>query len=102
MKDIHRALKEFKKEFPAVYEGHQGLGKTIHEQSGPLPEKIRWLIKIAVSGATGHALSLETHILKGKESGLSNDEIKHALLLLIQTVGFPTFMEAYSVFKRMR
>ena len=39
MKEIHRALKEFKKEFPAVYEGHEGLGKTIHEQSGPLPRK---------------------------------------------------------------
>jgi len=102
MKEIHRALKEFKKEFPAVYEGHEALGKMIHDESGPLPEKIRWLIKIAVSGASGHALSLETHILKGKESGLSNGEIKHALLLLIQTTGFPTFMEAYSIFKRLR
>ena len=102
MKEIHKALKEFKKEFASVYEGHEALGKMIHEQSGPLPEKIRWLIKIAVSGASGHALSLETHILKGKKSGLTNDEIKHALLLLIQITGFPTFMEAYSVFKRVR
>jgi len=102
MKEIHGVLKEFKKDFPAVYEGHEGLGKVIHEQSGPLSEKIRWLIKIAVSGASAHALSLETHILKGKESGLTDDEIKHALLLLIQTAGFPTFMEAYSVFKKVR
>jgi len=102
MKEIHKPFKEFKKEFPAIYEGHEALGKIIHEQSGPLPEKIRWLIKIAVSGSSGHVLSLETHILKGKESGLTNDEIKHALLLLIPTTGFPTFMEAYSVFKRMR
>ena len=102
MKEIHEPFKEFKKEFPAVYKGHEALGKMIHEQSGPLPEKTRWLIKIAVSGASGHPLSLETHILKGKESGLTDDEIKHALLLLIQTAGFPTFMEAYSVYKRMR
>ena len=102
MKAIHRAFKEFKKEFPAIYKGHEALGRMIHEESGPLPEKIRWLIKIAVSGASGHALSLETHILKGRESGLTNAEIKHALLLLIQTTGFPTFMEAYSVFKRIR
>jgi hypothetical protein len=66
MKEIHKPFKEFKKEFPAVYSGHEALGEIIHEQSGPLPEKIRWLIKIAVSGASGHALSLETHILKGK------------------------------------
>ncbi len=102
MKEIHKIFKKFKKEFPALYKGHEALGKLIHGQSGPLPEKTRWLIKIAVSGASGHALSLETHILKGKESGLTNAEIKHALLLLIQTTGFPTFMEAYSVFKKMR
>jgi len=102
MKEIHKPFKDFKKEFPAVYKGHEALGSMIHEESGPLPEKIRWLVKIAASGATGHALSLETHILKGKESGLTDDEIKHALLLLIQTTGFPTFMEAYSVFKSIR
>ena len=102
MKEIHKIFKEFKKEFPTVYEGHEALGKMIHEESGPLPEKVRWLIKIAVSGASGHTLSLETHILKGKESGLTNDEIKHALLLIIQTTGFPSFMEAYSVFKKIR
>mgnify|MGYP000113342490 CR=1 FL=1 len=101
MKDIHKPFTTFKKEFPLVYKGHEGLGKVIHEQSGPLPEKIRWLIKIAISGASGHALSLETHILKGKRSGLTDEEIKHALLMLIQTTGFPTFMEAYSVFKKM-
>jgi len=32
----------------------------------------------------------------------TDEEIKHALLLLIQTTGFPTFMEAYSVFKEMK
>ena len=101
MKEIHKIFKEFKKEFPDIYKGHEELGKIIHEESGPLSEKIRWLIKIAVSGASGHVLSLETHILKGKACGLTNDEIKHALLLIIQTTGFPTFMEAYSVFKRI-
>ena len=27
MKEIHRVLMEFKKEFPAIYEGHEGLGR---------------------------------------------------------------------------
>jgi AhpD family alkylhydroperoxidase len=78
------------------------LGREIHENSGPLPEKIRWLIKIAASGASQHTIALETHIMKARNAGVTDDEIKHALLLLIQTAGFPTFMEAYSVFKKMR
>ena len=102
MKAIHKIFTTFKKEFPRVYSGHEALGKEIHENSGPLPEKIRWLIKIAVSGASQHPIALETHIMKAKDAGVTDEEIMHALLLLIQTTGFPTFMEAYSVFKKMR
>jgi 4-carboxymuconolactone decarboxylase len=102
MKDIHDAFKKFKKEFPAVYKAHEALGKQIHEKSGPLSEKTRWLMKVAISGAGNHKIALETHIVKAREAGATDDEIMHTLLLIIQTTGFPTFMEAYSVFKEMR
>ncbi len=102
MKDLHDIFTEFKKDFPKVYSGHEALGKEIHEKSGPLDEKVRWLLKIAISGASRHFLSLETHITKAREAGVTDDEIRHALLMLTQTAGFPTFMEAYSVFKRMK
>jgi len=101
MKEMHEAYKMFKKEFPYIDEAYEALGKEIHEKAGPLPEKCRWLIKVAVSGASGHSLALETHIVRAREAGATDAEIKHALLLIIQTTGFPTFMEAYSVFKNM-
>jgi len=101
MKEIHEAFKKFKKEFPSIHEAHEALGKEIHEKAGPLPEKYRWLIKIAVSGASCHRLALETHIAKAKEVGATDAEIVHTLLLIMQTTGFPAFMEAYSVFKNM-
>lgn len=102
MKDFHETFTRFKEDFPKVYADHEALGKEIHEKSGPLPEKVRWLIKIGISGASHHLIALETHILKAMEAGVTKEEIKHALLLLIQTSGFPTFMEAYSVFKKMK
>jgi 4-carboxymuconolactone decarboxylase len=102
MKDLHDIFSEFKKDFPKVYSEHEALGKEIHEKSGPLAEKVRWLIKIAISGASHHFLSLETHITKARKAGATEEEIKHALLMLIQTAGFPTFMEAYSIFKKMQ
>jgi alkylhydroperoxidase/carboxymuconolactone decarboxylase family protein YurZ len=102
MRDVHEAFTRFKAEFPKVYADYEALGKEIHEKSGPLPEKVRWLLKIAISGASGHKKALETHIYKGRESGLTDDEIGYALLLLIQTKGFPTFMRAYEVFRNMK
>jgi 4-carboxymuconolactone decarboxylase len=102
MDDLHEMFTVFKKDFPEIYEGHEALGKTIHERGGPLPEKVRWLIKVAASGASRHSLALETHIAKARMAGATDAEIKHALLLLIQTVGFPTFMEAYSTYKEVK
>jgi hypothetical protein len=45
MKDLHKIFTIFKEEFPEVHSRHESLGKEIHEEAGPLPEKIRWLKK---------------------------------------------------------
>ena len=101
MDDLHPLFTSFKADFPELNEMHEEMGKHIHEQSGPLSPKIRWLIKVAISGASGHHLALETHIAKAREAGATTKEIQHALLLLIPTTGFPAFMEAYEVAKRV-
>lgn len=101
MKDIHELYTNFKEEFPQVNLKYEELGRVIHEESGPVDRKERWLIKIAISGASGHMRALETHIRKADEAGAGRDEIKQTLLLLISTVGFPAFMEAYSVYKQV-
>jgi AhpD family alkylhydroperoxidase len=97
MEDFHAIFSQFKDEFPKIHEIHETLGKEIHENSGPLDAKTCWLLKIAISASCGHKRALDTHIRKAREAGVSDEEIKHALLLLITTAGFPTFMKAYSV-----
>lgn len=99
MEDIHENFTRFKDEFPEVYARHEALGKEIHENAGPLEEKSRWLIKIVISAACNHKRALATHIQKARTAGVSDDEIKHALLLLIPTAGFPVFMKSFSVLK---
>jgi alkylhydroperoxidase/carboxymuconolactone decarboxylase family protein YurZ len=102
MEDVHKIFSEFKKEFPEIHEKHEALGKEVHEKGGPLPEKSRWLIKIAISAACNHKRALETHLHKAREAGVNEDEITHALLLLIPTAGFPAFMKSYAVFKSIK
>jgi AhpD family alkylhydroperoxidase len=99
MEDFHAIFCQFKEEFPKVYAMHEGLGKEIHEHSGPLDEKTRWMIKIAVSASCNHKRALDTHIRKAKSAGVTDEQIKQTLLLLISTTGFPAFMKAYSVYK---
>ncbi len=81
---------------------HEVPGKEIHERGGILFVQFRWLVNIAISGASGYRIALENHIMKAREAGTSEDEILHILPLLIQTTGFPIFVEAYTVFENMR
>jgi len=101
MEDIHENFTRFKDEFPEIHARHEALGREIHEKIGPLPESSRWLIKISISAACSHRRALATHIKKARAAGVTDGEIKHALLLLIPTAGFPVFMKAYSVLSKM-
>ena len=67
MKDLHKMFTDFKSDFPQIDADYETLGKEIHEKSGPLSEKSRWLIKIAISGASRHHTALEAHIAKARE-----------------------------------
>jgi 4-carboxymuconolactone decarboxylase len=102
MEDIHKIFSQFKEEFPGIHARQEALGKEVHEKGGPLDEKSRWLIKMAISGACNHKRALETHIRKARAAGINEDEIKHTLLLLIPTAGFPAFMKSYAVLKSIK
>jgi alkylhydroperoxidase/carboxymuconolactone decarboxylase family protein YurZ len=39
---------------------------------------------------------VHSHVLRAKEAGATPAEIRHALLLLTSTVGFPTVAAAFS------
>ena len=102
MEDTHKIFSQFKEESPAIHQKHEDLGKEVHQKGGPLSEKSRSLLKIAISAACNHKRALETHIRKAREAGIDEKEIKHALLLLIPTAGFPAFMKSYTVLKGIK
>jgi 4-carboxymuconolactone decarboxylase len=101
MEDVHEILTVFKAECPGLYEGIEASGRALHLQGGPLDERVRALLKVAISAASHHLRALETHVVAAREAGVDEPEILHALLMVIPTCGFPTFMEAYSTYKLM-
>jgi 4-carboxymuconolactone decarboxylase len=99
MKEFYPLFAEFNREFPEIAEKNEALGEYVHQNGGPLEDKTRWLVKLGISAATHHQNAVGTHIAKARDAGASDEEIMHALLLVIPTCGFPTFMEAYRVYK---
>lgn len=99
MQEVPKPYAQFKARFPQILEKNEELGTFIHEYGGPLDEKTRWLVKLGISAAGRHQTGVVTHAKRAREAGASEEEIVHALLLVIPTCGFPTFMEAYNTFK---
>ena len=99
MKEVPGLYAEFRARFPEIIEKNEELGRLVHEQGDPLDDKIRSLVKIGIAAASLNLTSVNTQVARAREAGASEEEIMHALLLVIPTCGFPTFMQAYREYK---
>jgi 4-carboxymuconolactone decarboxylase len=95
MRDVPKPYAKFGAQFPEILAKNEELGTYIHENGGPLDEKTRWLVKLGISAAARHQTGVATHTKRARQAGATEAEILHALMLVIPTCGFPTFMEAY-------
>ena len=93
MNEIQKNFKYFTDNHGDIYESYRSYGKAIDEDGGPLEEKTRRLIKVAVSATIQNEYSLTTHIKKALKAGCSLEEIEHTILLVAPTVGFPAMMK---------
>lgn len=98
---IEKNLDYMKENHKEIYEAYKNYGRLVHEKGGPLDEKTRWLIKVALSTDCKNEFSLRTHILKALKSGCTKEEIEHVILLVGPTAGFPTMMRGLLVLREV-
>ena len=84
-------MKRYKKVIKAV----DGLGKAT-KAAGPLNKKTSELIQLAAAAAIRSEGSVHSHTRRALEAGAKPDEIRHAIVLLTNTIGFPTVSAALS------
>ena len=82
---------DFLKKYPEVGKQYEKMGDVVHQQ-GPLNERERALVKLAISGSHLFHSALKSHIRKAIAVGVTRDEIEHVALLMLPTIGFPTMM----------
>lgn len=101
MKDKNENFKYFREKHSDIFEAYEKFGQVLHEKGGPIDEKTRWLIKVAISAASQYEYALQTHIEKALAGGCTEEEIEHAILLVAPTAGFPKAMNALMIFREM-
>lgn len=83
----------FQKKNAAAWNAFEELSKQCHE-GGPLDEKTRRLVKIALAIGAGLEGGTHSAVRHAKESGVSQEEMEHVALLAVTTLGYPAAMRA--------
>ena len=88
-------VEKLKVSYPEVWKAFNDLGERCHE-AGPLEEKSRRLIKIALSVGAGLEGGTHSAVRNALQAGITADEIRHTAVLAITTLGFPAATRAYT------
>ena len=94
MTKLPARYRTFKKQHAKVWKAYDKLGATAGE-SGPLDLKTRELIKLGMAGALRAESAVKSHTHRALEAGATPDEINHALIVGVNTIGFPSMMTAW-------
>ena len=78
----------FSGRFPAVKDAFDALGVAEHE-AGPLGDRERRLVKLGIAVGAKSEGAVRSHVRKLLGIGASEEEILHAIVLALTTVGFP-------------
>ena len=92
-KELPEPVEKLKHTYPNVWAAFTQLGTRCHE-AGPLDEKTRRLIKIALAIGAGLEGGTHSAVRNALAAGVSAEEIKHAAVLGVTTIGFPSTVRA--------
>jgi 4-carboxymuconolactone decarboxylase len=95
MSNLPKSYRQFKKDHARLWRAYDKLGAAAAE-SGPLDAKTRELIKLGMAAAQRSESAVKSHAHRALEEGASVDEVIHAVLLGVTTIGFPAMMTALS------
>lgn len=91
--EVPKPFRLFTETYPDVAEYYERMGHAVHAW-GPLDEKTRALVKLAISVGARLEGGVHSQTRKAREAGVEPDEIRHAVLLSLPTVGLPSMMAA--------
>jgi alkylhydroperoxidase/carboxymuconolactone decarboxylase family protein YurZ len=86
--ELPSSISSFEKKHPAVWEAFARLGEACHE-TGPLDEKSRRLVKLALAVAFRHEGAVHSATRNALKCGVTREELEHAVILAITTIGWP-------------
>lgn len=92
-KELPKPVEEFRTEYSDVWKAFTELGDKCHK-AGPLDEKTRRLVKVALCIAAGLEGGTHSAVRNALASGCATEEIRHVAILATSTIGLPATIRA--------
>ncbi len=84
-----------RKKYKGLIKAVANLGKAA-KAAGPLNKKTSELVQLAAAAAVRSEGSVHSHSRRALAAGAKPDEVRHAIVLLTSTIGFPAVSAALS------
>lgn len=95
MSKLPKRFTDFVDRYPSVGSAYHDLGRAVAD-AGPLDGKTRQLVKVGIAISAGLEGGTHSHVRKALDAGATSDEIRHAALQCLTTIGFPAMMKGLS------
>ncbi|HDZ76745.1 MAG TPA: carboxymuconolactone decarboxylase family protein [Candidatus Omnitrophica bacterium] len=94
-KELPEFLQKVIKKYPQVWESYTKLGESVRGV-GAIDERAQRLVKLGIAIGAGLEGGVHSHVRKCKKAGIGDEEIYHAAILAITTIGWPRAMASLS------
>jgi alkylhydroperoxidase/carboxymuconolactone decarboxylase family protein YurZ len=92
---LPKPVEEFRKSYPEVWKAFEQLGQQCH-QAGPLDEKSRRLVKLALSVGAGLEGGTHSAVRNALKTGVTREELNQVAVLAVTTLGVPAAIRAFT------
>lgn len=93
--DLPDQYVNLRQQYPDYMQALDGVGQAA-AALGPLDEKASHLIQMAAGVAIRSQGAVHSHARRALQAGCTEEEVKHAVILLTSTIGFPNVSAALS------
>ena len=91
MRKVPKHFEDVAKIFPKVIKSYEALAGEC-SKAGPLNEREQALIRLGVAIGSRMEGSVHSQVRKALDFGINPNEIRHAVLLAMTAIGFPSAM----------
>ncbi len=95
MKCMPKFFQRMQNRYPQYMDALKIMG-DVSKSAGPIDEKTGHLIQIAASAVLRAEGAVHSHTKRALHAGCTDEEIRHAVILLTPTIGYPTVASALS------